>query len=147
MNWTQKDISGIFGKVVLEYQECMKKYKMRTGGGPGVPQNFAKWETRDESCILFYTQQDANLYLTVVHIWDKLYGFLFVPTRDPMPDKCMIDDPVDFEYEEEEEDDCNSNPVLRTPLPGEATATQQSSRKIQSKSVRKKQGSNLFWRR
>jgi hypothetical protein len=32
----QKDVSGIFGKVVLEHQECMKKYTMGTGGGPKV---------------------------------------------------------------------------------------------------------------
>jgi hypothetical protein len=25
LNWTQKDVSRIFGKVVQEYQECMKK--------------------------------------------------------------------------------------------------------------------------
>ncbi len=30
LNWTQKDVSGIFGKVVLEYQVCMKKYTMET---------------------------------------------------------------------------------------------------------------------
>ena len=37
--WTQKDINGIFGKVALEYQECMKRYTMGTGGGPGAPEN------------------------------------------------------------------------------------------------------------
>jgi hypothetical protein len=71
MNWTQKDVSGIFGKVVLEYQECMKKYKMGTGGGPGAPKNFATCETQAESYMSLYMQQDANLYLAVVHIWDK----------------------------------------------------------------------------
>ncbi len=57
-----------------------------------------------------------------------------------MPDEYMIDDPVDFEYEEEEEDDCNSNPMLRTPLPGEAAATPQNGGKIQSKLARKEKG-------
>ncbi len=109
----------------------MKKYTMWTGGGPGAPENFATWETWDESYILLYMQQDANLYLAVVHIWDKLYGFPFVPRRDSMPDDCMIDDPVEFEYEEEE-DNGNNNPVLRTLLPSEndcsnASATPQSS--------------------
>ncbi len=92
LHWTQKDVSGIFGKVVLEYQECMKKYTMGTGDGPGAPKNFATWETRDESYVSLYTQHDANLYLAVVHIWDKQYGFPFVPRRDPMPDHCMIDE-------------------------------------------------------
>ncbi len=49
LNWMQKDVSGIFGKVTLEYQECMKKHTMGTGGGSGVPKNFATWETWDES--------------------------------------------------------------------------------------------------
>ncbi len=140
LNWTQKDVSGIFGKVVLEYQECMKKYTMGTGGGPGAPKNFATWETRDESYVSLYTQQDANLYLAVVHIWDKLYGFPFVPRRDPMLDECMIDDPIDFEYEEEEEDDHNTNPMLRTTGPDEAATTPPSSGKSKSKSARKEKG-------
>jgi hypothetical protein len=53
-------------------------------------------------------RQDFNLYLAVVHIWDKLYGFPFVPRRDPLPEECMIDDPVDFEYEENEDDGNNT---------------------------------------
>jgi hypothetical protein len=136
----QKDVSGIFGKVVLEYQECMKKHTMGTGGGPGVPKKFATWETRDESYVLLYMQQDANLYLAVVHTWDKLYDFPFVPRKDPMPDNSMIDDPIDFEYSEEQEDDHNSNPVLRTPGPDEATTTPPSSGRRQSKLARKEKG-------
>ncbi len=140
LNWAQKDVSGMFGKVVLNYQECMKKYTMGTGGGPGAPRNVATWETRDESYILLYTQQDANLHLAVIRIWDNLYGFPFVPRRDPMPDDCMIDDPIDFEYGKEQDDDRNSNPVLRTPVPDEATTTPPSSGKSQSKSARKEKG-------
>jgi hypothetical protein len=41
LNRMQKEVNGIFGKVVLEYQECMKRYTMGTRGGPGAPQNFA----------------------------------------------------------------------------------------------------------
>jgi hypothetical protein len=83
LNWKQKDVSGIFGKVVLEYQECIKNYTMGTGCGPGAPKNFATWETRDEN---------ANLYLVVVHIRDKLYGFPFVQRRDPMPALSLLAD-------------------------------------------------------
>jgi hypothetical protein len=61
----------------------------------------------------------------VVHIWDKLYGFPFLPRIDPMPDKCIIDDHVDFEYKEEEEDDGNNNPVLRTLLKSNSHNTKQ----------------------
>jgi hypothetical protein len=55
LNWTQKDVRGFFGKVVLEYQVCMKKYMMGTGGGPGAPKNFAMWETQDESYVSLHT--------------------------------------------------------------------------------------------
>jgi hypothetical protein len=56
----------------------------------------------------------------------------------------MIDDPVDFKYDENE-DDGNNNPVLRTPLPGEndsnqVAATPQSKGKNQSKLARKEKG-------
>jgi hypothetical protein len=50
-NWTQKKIIGIFAKIVLEYQECMKRYSMGTGGGPGAPEFFFTCETRDESYV------------------------------------------------------------------------------------------------
>jgi hypothetical protein len=104
LNWMQIDISSIFGKVVLEYQVCIKKYTMGTGGGPGAPKNFATWQTRDESYVSQYTQCLSHLYLAVVHIWDKQFGFPFVLKMDPMPDDCMIDDIVEFGGGEENED-------------------------------------------
>ncbi len=140
LNWKQKDVSGILGKVALEYHECMKKYTMGTGGGSGAPKNFAMWETWDVNYISLYMQQDANSYLLAVHIWNKLYGFPFFPRRVPMPDDCMVDDPLDFEYGKEEEDDCNSNPVLKTPGSDEARTTPTSSGKSQSKLARKEKG-------
>jgi hypothetical protein len=51
LNWTQKDVSGIFGKVVLEYQVCMKKYTMGTGGGPRAPEIFSTWQIWDETYV------------------------------------------------------------------------------------------------
>ncbi len=58
-----------------------------------------------------------------------------------MPEECIIDDPADFECEENE-DDGNYNPMLRAPLPGEndsnqAVATPQSNGNNQSKLARK----------
>jgi hypothetical protein len=45
LKWTQHEVNGIFGKAVLEYQACMKKYTMGTGGGAGAPENFSTWQT------------------------------------------------------------------------------------------------------
>jgi hypothetical protein len=52
----------------------------------------------------------------------------------------MTDDPVDFEYEEQEDDGPNTNPVLRTPGHEEAATTPPSSGKNHSKSARKEKG-------
>jgi hypothetical protein len=41
LNWTQKEVNGIFAKVVLEYQKCIKRYTIGTETGPGVPKNFS----------------------------------------------------------------------------------------------------------
>ncbi len=101
LNWTQKDVSGIFAKVVFEYQVCMKKYTMGTGGGPGAPENFSTLQTWDETYVSHYTQHLSHLYLAVVHIWDKQFGFPFVPNMDPMPGNCMIDDVIEFAGREE----------------------------------------------
>ena len=58
---------------------------MGTGGGSGAPENFADWQERDESYILTYTpQQAANLYLTIVFMWDKTHGFPLKPSVGPM---------------------------------------------------------------
>ena len=81
-----------------------------------------------------YTQQASNLYLAVVHIWDKLYGFPFVPRRDPMPEDCTIDNIVDFECENEDDEDNTSNAVLRTSLPGENNLNRMALRNSNSQS-------------
>jgi hypothetical protein len=80
LNWTQKGVSGIFGMVVLEYQECRKRYTMRTGGGPGAPKNFATWETWDESYVSLYMQQDANISCGGTHLGQAIW-FSFCSKR------------------------------------------------------------------
>ncbi len=65
-----------------------------------------------------------------------------------MLDDCMIDDPIDFEYEDQEDDGLNdTNPVLRAPGHEEAATTPPSSGKYHSKWQERKKISNLFWRR
>jgi hypothetical protein len=98
----------------------MKKYMMGTGGGPRAPENFSTWKTWDETYVSQYTQHLSHLYLAVVHIWDKQFGFPFVPKRDPMSDDCMIDDIVEFPGGEENEDNLTEEVQAAgytTPLP------------------------------
>jgi hypothetical protein len=118
LSWMQKGVNGTFGKVVLEYQECMKRYTLGTGGSPGAPENFSTWQTQGEGYMSQNTQQACNIYLVVVHIWDKQFEFPFVPKKDPMPDNCMIDDIVDFgDGEENADNDPREVQGFTTPLP------------------------------
>ena len=83
--WTEKLLQSMLKDSRTEYQVMMTKYTMGTGGGSGAPENFADWQERDESYILSYTpQQAANLYLTIVFMWDKTHGFPLKPSVGPM---------------------------------------------------------------
>ena len=120
---------------------------MGTGGGAGAPENFSTWQTRDKTYVSTYIQQATNLYLTVVHIWDKQVGFPFVPKRDPMPVDCMIDDPA-FDVEQGDFDgDQNDNtapPTTPTPSSMQTHLEHQSrtpgSMSSMSKSYQKEKG-------
>ena len=95
--WTVKDVTAIFSKVDKEYHAAMDKYTKGTGGGPGADENFAAWEQRDECCVVNYSNQPSNIYLSVVHMWDKDCGFPFVSVKDPLPLDCSIDDRLNFD--------------------------------------------------
>jgi hypothetical protein len=87
----------------------MDKYTMGTGGGPGDDANFAAWQQRDECNVVRYTNQPSNIYLSVVHSWDKAFGFPFVSVKDPLPTECAIDSSFDFSQDNFEEEDFNNN--------------------------------------
>lgn len=70
----------------------MDQYTKGTGGGPGALEYFAAWKERDSSNVIKYSQQAANIYLSVVHMWDKVFQFSFVQERSLMPEGSVIDD-------------------------------------------------------
>ncbi len=94
--WTVKETTAIFNRLEKEYHVAMDKYTMGTGGGPGDDENFAAWQQRDECNVVWYTNQPSNIYLSVVHSWDKQFGFPFVAVKDPLPVECAIDSSFDF---------------------------------------------------
>jgi hypothetical protein len=105
--WTVKETTAIFNKLDKEYHATMDKYTMGTGGGPGDDANFAAWQQRDECNVVRYTNQPAHIYLSVVHSWDKQFGFPFVSFKDPLPMECAIDSSFDVSGIGDEFDDNN----------------------------------------
>ncbi len=64
---------------------------MGTGGGDGDEVNFANWWEHDHSCTATYLHgQNNNLYLSLLYIWDKLYNFVFVAKKNPIPGHMAI---------------------------------------------------------
>ncbi len=70
----------------------MALYTMGTGGGPGAPENFNVWQERDPTSVVGYIQQNAFIYLSLVHIWDKKYSFPFVEVKAQLPSNAAIGD-------------------------------------------------------
>ena len=67
---------------------------MGTGGGPGADENFCVWQERDLTLLVKYTPQYANLYVTVIYIWDKAKSFLLTKPKGPLPPGAAIRDGV-----------------------------------------------------
>ena len=123
--WTVKETTAIFNKLDKEYHATMDKYTIGAGGGPGGDANFAAWQQRDECHVVRYTNQPSSIYLSVVHSWDKEFGYPFVTYKDPLPRECAIDSAFDFSspIDDEFDDDTGGN-VVTTPtstsIPGSA---------------------------
>ncbi len=67
LNWTQKEVNGIFGEIVLEYQEYMKRYMIGTGGGPGAPKNFPH-EKLGMRAMFCYTLKRHPIYILLWYL-------------------------------------------------------------------------------
>ncbi len=91
--WILPLLKTIFGMVRKSCNRVMDRYTMGTGGGSGMPENYVIWQEREETMITGYiTQITADLYLTVVYMWDRMYNFPFVTTRAQIPQEARIDD-------------------------------------------------------
>jgi hypothetical protein len=94
--WLVKEVQAIFKLVAKEYQVMMDKYMMGTGGGDGDEANFSNWWERDDTRTVTYINgQNSNLYLSLIYMWDKMFNFVFVEKKDPLPAHMGIGDIYD----------------------------------------------------
>ena len=97
-----EDVTDIFAKLDKEYHMFMDKYTPGTGGRSSSDENYVAWQQRNECHVVNYTNQQASLiYLTVVHMWDKMYGFPFVSAKNSLPLECAIDPDFNFDMDDE----------------------------------------------
>jgi hypothetical protein len=87
------EVSAIFDKVAKEYHKMMEIYMKGTGGGPGADENFHNWMERDNTCVVTYLSgQHSNIYLSLVKMWDRSYGYVFVEKKEQLPEDVCIGD-------------------------------------------------------
>jgi hypothetical protein len=114
--WTEQEVTAIFIKVKTEYQKMMDKYTQGTGGGSGDDAQFTTWMERDDTCVVKYLEgQYSLLYLSVVKMWDRMFGHVFADVKDPLPDEAAIgeryddDDYIDYGNEDDDNDEMTSS--------------------------------------
>ena len=90
---TEDDIKVIVGTTISAYNTVMVDYTKNTGGGDGDDAAIAIWEEREEVDIVNYDRKIKNaVYLTVVHMYNKLYAFPLVVIKESIPTEFQIDD-------------------------------------------------------
>ncbi len=93
LEWQSKEVQGVFQQAAKEYQAMMDLYMMGTGEGDGDEANFSNWWERGDTHTATYLHgQNSNLYLFLMYMWDKLYNFVFVAKKDPLPGHMGIGD-------------------------------------------------------
>ncbi len=123
--WTPTEVEIIFKQVTFEYNKAMELYTMGTGGGPGAPENFNVWQEHDPTTVVSYIQQSTFIYLSLIHIWDKMYSFPFVNVKDKLPASAEISDGwTNFESACDGDADSGDKDEYRTPT----SATSRTSR-------------------
>jgi hypothetical protein len=93
--WTEKDVKAMVAKVLTAYTKVMNDYTKGTGGGDGDPVAYALWDQREPLAVVGYAMKNRAVnkaYLTVVHIWDKEYGFPLVKVKGSVPLQIAVDD-------------------------------------------------------
>lgn len=91
--WTLPYLKMMFGMVRKTYNCVMERYTMGTGGGSGLPENYVIWQEKDKTAIAGYIPQiAADLYLTVVHMWHRMYDYPFVVSHEQLPKDARVDD-------------------------------------------------------
>jgi hypothetical protein len=84
--WTVAEVSAIFDKVAKEYHKMMEIYMKGTGGRPGAGENFHSWMECDDTCVVTYLYgQHSNIYLSLVKMWERSYGYVFVEKKEQLP--------------------------------------------------------------
>ena len=91
--WTKDTVYTMVMDTILKYNKVMVDYSKNTGGGSGDESEIVIWQDRDEVSFVNYDEKVKNcIYLTIVHMWSRMYNDPLVVVRDDIPPDCQIED-------------------------------------------------------
>lgn len=90
---TESFLKHIVCTTLSTYNTVMIDYTKNTGGGDGEDAAITIWQEREDADILnYHWKLKNNVYLTVVHMYNKMYDFPLVVVKDSVPAEIQIDD-------------------------------------------------------
>jgi hypothetical protein len=75
-----------------EYNRALTNWQLGTGGGPGMPENFKNWDTRDDEIFARYGKSGDRDDLAWIYMLDKKINFGFNTINDPAPAATVMED-------------------------------------------------------
>ena len=89
---TMDGIKSIISSTTKAYNNVMKNYTKRTGGGDGNVANFSNWQQRDPLTFRNYENYTKSSYLTWIHMWNKQFDHPMVKVNEQLPPSARIED-------------------------------------------------------
>ena len=77
-------LSNLYLRNLKDYRRAMHKWKQGTGGGPGAPEHYADWNTRDDWTFSAYGGHKGDM-LAYIYMLDKDAGFPLLEMYDDAP--------------------------------------------------------------
>ena len=88
----------LYFTTLAKYNNAMRMWKSGTGGGPGKPEDYARWQLRDPEDFATYGGTRGGIrmdYLAYIYMLDKGIGFALNTINDPPPEETILEDGVE----------------------------------------------------
>ena len=94
--WNGEDLNILFKNTMKLYNEAMAKWRKGTGGGPGFPENYCQWESREKDWFSNYASSPSAYgpCLTWIYMTDcDKTNILSSPTEEvPHGTESLLDE-------------------------------------------------------
>ena len=79
---------NVYKNIISSYRKAMEKWLSGTGGGPGAPENYSDWRTRDDWEFQKYDRTRGNI-LAWMYMKDKALNFILDAKNNDLPGRLI----------------------------------------------------------